>query len=1483
MSTSERDMDSDTAVIGMSGRFPGAPDIDRFWENLKTGANTITYFSDQELRERGVNSAYLADPDYVKARPRLDGIDLFDAAFFGYPPREAEVMDPQHRVFLEMAWSALEHAGYVPDAFDGVIGVYAGSHMNTYIEHNLYPNYARVKDVFSSHFVHGTHNDYIATATAFKLNLTGPCVNVQSYCSTSLVAIHLATQSLLNFECDLALAGGVSVKVPQDNGYFFQRGGILSPDGVFRPFDIDAAGTIFGNGAGVVVLRRLVDALEEGDTIWAVIKGSAVNNDGANKASFTAPAVEGQAKVLRECLSVANLDPRDISYIETHGTGTEVGDLIELTALEKVYKTGGRRGFCALGSLKANIGHLEPASGVAGLIKTSLALHYRTLPASINCKTPLPKIDWANSPFAVNLETRPWLCNGPRLAGVSSFGVGGTNAHVILGEAPAREASAPNSHSRLILVSAKTEAALARSADQLQRFFEGRPDTHLADAAYTLALGRQAFNHRRFVVAETPAQAATKLGADLRATRVDRLDPALVLLFTGQGSQRAGMASELARESPFFLEQLQLCCRTFSPRLEVDLEYLLCEADASHSDQLKPTAIAQCALFSFQYALARWFMKLGFEPTAMLGHSLGEVVAATLAGVFTLVQAMQLVLRRGLLMQSMPVGTMLAVPLPERELKALLGPGLDLAAVNLPDQCVLSGTTEDIELLASQLILEGVTARRLETSHGFHSRMMEPAVAPFRDFVASFKLSVPEIPFISNLTGQWITTEQACSPDYWAQLLTAPVRFAQGLATLFEDPARVLLEIGPDSTLSNMARRHPDKPGHTAVIATFEQRGKTRLSHLHALGELWLQGYAVAWEELFEAERRYRIPLPTYPFERTRFWVDAPNHNAEAPQEGSDVEALVATYHDTAWKDNQARLEDWFFLPSWQRGLPPSEAATPATTLIFLDKGGFGHELAECLRQAGDQVFLVSLNEESDADFCLPTLDKAEMVRLFEGLEWRSRTEPRILFAPGLDPADPEQAYGWFERLLTLATVLGEIPILTRLEVLTRGMFSVGGEAIEPYTRLLAGPVLTIPPEYPHLRCRGIDLDPGSRNTPARRRAIKQILAEIATTTQEQFITYRGTFRYTRDYLRTRLQEPQCAGRAALKHGGTYLISGGMCPNHLGLAHLLVKNYQARVCLLVEPSFPLPELWDRLAPDSPFAHEVGWCRKIMGDQGSLLLLPVSAYTEMELAVSVRLLQERWGSIDGLFHGAYRRDSAPILGRDVRETGQTVRLLTDRLVQIVRATHHLPLDFIVLLSSNAAQTGEFGQLAFCTECAFLNGFAQWKQEREDLPVIALGWDFWDATEEATFVAEQWLETCAQLLPRALAYAPPELVISSQDYHTRLRHIGAYKQLRDMGALDALGSLSPAYARPALESDFVPPRDSLEEQLAVLWRNLTGIADIGVEDDFFELGGDSMSASRLVTVIARRFSVHLPVSALYQHTTIASLASLLRPPE
>lgn len=887
--------DNAIAVVGMAGRFPGAESVSAFWRNLRLGVESIVDLSEDELLDSGVTEQTLAHRSYVRRAALMTGIDEFDADFFGFTPSTARTLDPQHRLFLQSAWHALEDAGLDPGEIEQTVGVFGTSSTSGYLLHNLMSQYDPMMVIgqgASFDMVNlslQNDKDHLATRVAHQLNLRGPAISVATACSSSLVAVHLACQSLLNGECDIALAGGSSIRIPHRVGYWYEPGTMVTPTGHCRPFDVRSDGTIFGSGVGIVVLKPLIDAVDDGDRIHAVIRGSALNNDGATKMTYAAPTAIGQAEVIAEAHAVAGVDASTIGYVETHGTGTPLGDPIEIEGLRQAFDLAEqkRSGPCYIGSVKSNIGHLETAAGIAGLIKAILCLKHRAIPPTLHYTSPNPELHLDRSPFLVRSEDGQWDWDGIRRAGVSSFGVGGTNAHVVLEEAPASApapAPAPDGP-QVLLLSARTAEALSQAratlADELSS-----GDVDLADAAYTLERRRKEPHRLAAVVGDAEdavavlgnAEHDNVFGGQGPDAAAEAAEDRVVFLFPGQGAQHIGMARGLYDTEPVFAEHFDACATAFGQELGYDLR---AEVFDGAGRDLERTDRAQPALFTVEYALAKLIESYGVRPSALAGHSIGEYAAAAFAGVFDLPTAVKAVSMRARLMHASARGVMVAVALSPEAVAEYLSDDVDLATVNDPGNCVVAGSEEAIRAFQARLAEKGIVARRVRTAHAFHSRLMDPVIPEFSAFMSRLPMNPPRITLLSNVTGAPMSDSEATDPNTWARQIRATVRFADELDLLLSDPNRVVVEVGPGGALTSSAVRHPKwSADHRAVrlMRHQAQNRSDRDTFLLALGQLWAAGVDVDWTPLTGTSRQL-ISLPGYPFERQRHWIE---HNANA-------------------------------------------------------------------------------------------------------------------------------------------------------------------------------------------------------------------------------------------------------------------------------------------------------------------------------------------------------------------------------------------------------------------------------------------------------------------------------------------------------------------------------------------------------------------------------------------------------------------------
>ena len=1359
------------AIIGMAGRFPGSRNIAEFWQILKDGSEMIRQFSDAELRTAGVSEDELADPEYVKSGVVLQDLDMFDAAFFGFSPRDASIMDPQHRVFLECAWEALEDAGHVPESFKGSIGVYAGSGMNSYMIHNLLTNHSLVESA-GLFLIRQTGNDkdVLATRVSYELNLHGPSINVQTACSTSLVAVHLASQSLLNQECDMALAGGVTIEFPHGRGYLYREGEILSRDGHCRAFDADASGTVFSSGAGVVVLRRLEDALADHDTIHAVLLGSAINNDGSRKVGYLAPSVDGQAEVIAEALAVAGVEASKISYVETHGTGTRVGDPIEVKALTQAFRqTTQIKGYCAIGSLKTNIGHLDTAAGVASLIKTVLALRHRQIPPSLHFRKPNPLIDFQGSPFSVNAHLTDWKTDRlPRRAGVTSLGIGGTNAHVILEEAPPLEQRASDTKPyQLLILSAKTAPALEQASRNLGSYLQEHGELRLQDVAYTCQSGRKPFPHRR-VLAVAASEDAISLLSKNDPARVftgqpSAQIPGVVFMFSGQGSQYVNMGRELYETETIFRDCLDLCAERLVPDLGFDLRTLLFPHEpqsAAGAEKLSHTSVTQPALFGIEYALAQWWITLGIRPAAMIGHSIGEYVAACLSGVFSLEDALHLTTVRGRLMGEMSAGSMLAVSAVAQSLA--IPKELTIAAINGPEQCVVSGTTEAIQKFALDLENQQIPCRLLHTSHAFHSAMMDPVLEPFRTHLVNVPLHPPQIPYLSNLTGTWITPAEATSPDYWTSHLRNTVQFSDGLAELFRVPARVFLEVGPGQALTSLARQHSAKPKTAKVLpSTRHPQEKTpdALFLLNTLGQLWISGHSIDWNKLHDGCAPKRISLPTYPFERHRFWIEPGGK-------------LLGGEKRVAPAKVEERLRDqWFHQRIWKQ-VPVGRTSRldPSCFLVFLDGLGLGAELSKQLTAAGHKVLGVNSGTEyeqlSPSSYVVRPGAREDYDQLLTDILRDGHRPARILHLwPVTDPSTSrplEQTLDLnFYSLLALAQALGDQdsgPV--EIACISNGLQSVSGEAVvEPARATLLGPIKVIPKEFPGTLCRSVDL---GRDIQDIDRAASDIIAELSLPVADSCVCYRNSVRWVESFEAASLRRQP---NARLKEKGVYLITGGMGGIGLVLAEHLARTVHARLVLVGRTQLPAMSQWEALLKEDGkgiHAQRIRKLQKIHSLGGEVLTISADVTDPVQIENTLRIARQRFGAIDGVIHAAGLIEDGPL---QVKTRESAARVLAPKIhgtLALQKALASDKLDFLLLFSSISSLQPPAGQVDYAAANAFLDAFAL---SQTGQPVTSINWGLWaDVGMGARTVGGNH-----PILGRRIVQTPNEVVYSLQFSH------------------------------------------------------------------------------------------------------------------
>ena len=1487
------------AIVGLAGRFPGTATLEAFWRNIAGGVELLEEFSDADLAAAGVDADLRSNPSFVRKGTTLAGAELFDAGFFGISPREAQILDPQQRIFLECAWEALEHAGYAPGSIHKTVGVFAGASMNTYVFAQILRDQALMEAVGGYQLMLGNDKDFLCTRVSYKLDLHGPSMTIQTACSTSLVAVEVACRSLQSGECDMALAGGVSLTFPARSGYLHAEGMILSPDGHCRPFDSAAAGTRAGAGAGIVVLKRLRDALADRDTIHAVIIGAAVNNDGASKIGYTAPSIDGQVEVIATAQALAGVDPRSITYVEAHGTATPLGDPIEIAALTRVFRAATPDvGFCRLGSLKANLGHLDAAAGVAGLIKTVLALTHQQIPPLVNFRSPNPKLDLEHSPFTASPESCAWPDRAdPRRAGVSSFGIGGTNAHVVLQEAPPVPLRHAEHDHQLLVLSARTAIGLQQTTTDLAAHLEAHPHLSLQDVAWTLQVGRKPFPHRCAVPVQDVAQAVALLRqphhASVAAAVHEGGTRPVAFLFSGQGSQHVGMGAELYRRQPVYRAAIDRCATLLQPMLGLDIRTVMFAEGTDN--RINETRLTQPALFCTEYALATLWMQWGVSPTAMMGHSIGEYVAAHLAGVFSLADALLVVATRGRLMQALPPGTMAAVHASAADLAPLLPRAVEIAAENAPGLCAISGATEPVATAMRQLQARGFECRTLVTSHAFHSAMMEPALAPFIETLRGITLSPPRIPYVSNVTGTWITPVEATSPEYYATHMRRAVRFEPGMRTLKADPALCFLEVGPGNALATLARATLGKERGAFCVSSLShprRQDNDARAALEAAGRLFVLGAALDWPALHLGAEPRRIPLPTYPFERQRYCI-------ETPPTANPTPASDASVHG----DGVPRM----YAPTWMRDelLAGATPSLQGPWIVLAPAGPLAAATIEALRAAGAVAVLAEPGDRYEQRGAAAARlrhdsadDVAALVRDVTAAHGALRGI--ILLAPqaatGAEHgAAPAQTY---RVLVALAAGLDAWDAAAPITVLvvSAGARSVLGEPVaDPAAALPTGPVLVLPTEAPGLRIRSVDLAIGGvTGNPAE--AARLLVEEAAADGAENFVAWRNNRRWLQRFQPV-TPAPSEVARLPLKHRAVYLITGGLGGIGLALAAWLAAKVSARLLLTARRAVPARETWDAiLAGEDADAQSVALIRSIREIEaagGEVMTAAADAADHAAMSAAITAARIRWGALDGVIHAA----GVPGNGRiAVRQEDQEVRDVlapkVDGLAVLADLLRDTPLDFVVLMSSINAVVGAPGACSYAAANAVLDAFADsearpaaWKR------VIAINWGPWrDVGMAANLVVPPAMQAQhLALLRNAIA---PEAGVDAFARILGSRHSRVVVTPYDLHAVLDMHRDQPRHAPETPASSAAPeavsaatfgtvtasdrPATPIERTLAAIWSELTGVHDIGVHDDFFDLGGHSLLATRVIARVGAQLGVRLTLRDIFAAPTIRRLA-------
>ncbi|MGZ4432667.1 MAG: SDR family NAD(P)-dependent oxidoreductase [Trebonia sp.] len=1576
--------DHDVAVISMTGRFPGASSVAGFWKNLEDGVESFAEITTEDIERAGRYAILASHPNYVWRRPVLDDIRGFDAALFGFSPREAMITDPQNRIFLECVYEVLDLAGYGRVGERGRVGIFAGNNISMYLQEQFnHPEVMLKVDPYE--VIVGNDKDSLTTVVAYRLDLTGPAVSVQTFCSTSAVAIHMACQSLRQGECDMALAGGVCVRVPDRVGYIYTEGGMASPDGRVRTFDAKGRGGVFGDGAAVVLLKSLRRAVADRDTVLAVIRGSAINNDGSSKFSYTAPSVVGQAAAVAAALADAEVAPRDISYVEAHGTATELGDPIEVAALTRAFRAAELthsgtelrdRQYCAIGSVKTNVGHLDRAATVTGFIKVVEGMRHELIPRSLNYETPNPEIDFPHSPFFVAGTAIPWprQAGRPRLAGVNGLGMGGTNVHIVVQEAPdPPPRPALDRVWQVLPVSGQSEQAAADYCELMADHLGGDAgqQQYLADVAFTLQAGRGLFRHRRVVVADSAKTAAAAFagsqadGASLLARRDPVKGRRSAFLFAGVGEHYAGMVADLYRTEPAFRQHLEVGQALLSDCAAIDVitpltserpaaagagaegfAAMMGRAPRPAAGPLSSTAIAQPAVFVAEYALAQTLIGWGIRPALGLGYSVGEYVAACLAGVLSPSDAIRLVAYRASLIDSLPGGSMLAVGRTWDELSALVPDladrGIDLSAVT-SGQTVVGGPPEAVAELVGLLRGHRIACRELDTTHAFHTRMLEPVADELtRWIVGHITLNAPTSAYVSNVTGELATAELVTDPGYWAKHMCQPVRFAEALATALGRTDNALIEVGPGKSLGAMARSHPacDRSRWPLILATMpaaadNETGDRTLAGF--LAEAWLTGIDVHWDAYHRGDRNWtpgRVPVPGYPFQRQPCWFtkdslpDIPlppffadyakyemyggvDAGGPAAADGSavssgepDLEALYNEY------ETQPLLPEsqWLNISVWRERAPRPPMAQPGQQwVVFTDTGGadaIAGPLRAELAAAGRDVTLVQPGAAFAADaagYRIRPGNIEDTVELFTALKHAGHIPDRVVHLWTLTsaPVDDTIRLG-LHTLVAIAHAAHEVGFGEwKLDVVTAGTFQVsGGEPIVPARSTVHGPCTILPVEYPGCAIRVVDLVHEAA-TP-----VAHVLAELRSDPANQVVALRGGRRWTPDFEVLELAEGEPVPEpdaGPFREGGVYLITGGLGGIGLGLAERIADAYHARLVLFGRTPVPPREQWDAILADPTAKAEVR--RRVEGLRAleakgvefDVVAGDVAQVDDVRRAV--HRARERFGALHGVLHAAGVPGIGMMQFKTVADVDRVLAPKVAGTLAIAEAIGDAPLDFLVLFSSVASWTGALGQADYSAANSFLDAFAR----SDALPqarVVSIGWGEWtwngwtEGLEGYEPILRQFythhrevfgisFDAGCRFLVRILARPEPYVVVNTQDFAASVAGSRSYT-IHDIQAGARRGRGDSLHPRPELSTPYVAPSTEAEVRIAEIWGEWLGIDQVGILDNFFELGGNSLIGVSVIDAVRRVLEVdHIPAHLLYQAPTVSALAAQVSP--
>ena len=1488
------------AIIGMAGRFPGANNIHEFWNNLINKVESIEEISVEELKEAGVPQDLLNNKAYVKSGAFIENKEYFDAPFFNFTPIDAKYMAPHNRVFLETVWVALEDSGYVPDLFDGRIGVYAGSSSSSSWEGIAMSRAKKNTSNEAAEIL--SSSDFLSSHTSYRLNLKGPSVSLNTTCSTSNVAVHLACQALIAGECEMALAGGVTILNNKKKGYVFEEGNILSKTGHVRTFDEEADGTVFGEGVGVVVLKRLEDAINDKDHIYSVILGSAINNDGKQKVSYTAPSVKGQVALLKDALNAADVSPEDISYIETHGTATKVGDAIEIEALGKIFKNR-KSNKCLLGAVKTNVGHLIQAAGIAGLIKTSLALQNKLIPPNQNFNNTNSNLKLHETPFVVNSDLHKWQKQSGKLkAGVSSFGIGGTNSHIILEEAPNILTSGNSRSKELVLLSAKSETALERVQENILEYLKSNKTKSIADIAFTLKVGRKVMEYKKMFICSDINEAIEILSSkDKQKIRSSiSKDPAnnITFMFSDLDFQYPNIGLDLYNSEELFKAEVDRCSEILISKYQIDIKKVLFQEAKSLND--KPQEIdridnSQLRVFIIEFALSKLMIKWGVKPKVVIGIGFGEYTAACISGAIPLEDVLELIVLRGELIMKVGKGLMTSVELPKKELEPLLVENLSLAFDN-GDSCIISGKNFAVKKFEDQMKDEKIHTSRINSTYAMNSCLMDDILDEFERKISKLRLDSPKIPYISNVSGSFVNDEKLDS-RYWVQHIRKTLKVSSSFETLVSSENNMIIEIGNGTKLNSILSSglgDEDNIFKTSLLPNKEDNANVIEYLTDKIGELWLNGVKFNWEEIYSSEKRKRVALPTYPFEKERYWF-----GEEPLDKTTDLNVNCCSNN----------IDDWLYVREWSRNTMVNNIehnkSDDSTILIFLDQFNNGLKIANILKRDNRKVLFVKTGErfkKTKEYYEINLTSYNDYQLLASDLKEENCLPDRIIHLLSLTTCselgrkqlETCQYSGYYSLLCFVRGIQNFLnKDKVQIDVISNGLFSVlGNEVLYPEKSTILAPIMVIPQEFGVFQAKCIDVvlkDNGQISDSD----FDRIANIINNTPQNGLIALRGNHSWQPEYK----QLPYInydKQSLPLKEKGNYLITGGLGRIGMAIANHLARTVEARLILLSRTKFPEIEDWNSWLEsheeDNQISKKIIKLKEILalGSEVCIVSADVSDLDGMTEAISIT--ENKLGKVNGIIHSATVPDGSLIIKREKHlvEDVFKAKLYGTLVLDEVFSDH--TLDFVIYFSSLSSVLGGIGQVGYCASNVFLDAFAHYKNEKKNVPTISISWDRWKNIEENNIIyndtvdgltMEQGLDCFDRIIKQdGLSHTLVSIKNLEQlvsDYVTNGKNL--IELITDEGKGIVSHKTNPKIISQLQLNEDITLQTSTGAILSSMWKELLGHEKINPKDDFMQLGGDSLKAIKLFNEIEVTFGVTIDINDFFLNPTIEELALLI----